>query len=35
MAVIDPVSILLVEDLDREHLPLIRRLATRRRTCPS
>jgi hypothetical protein len=32
---IDPASILLVEDLGREHLPLIRRPPTRLKSCPS
>ncbi len=34
IATIDPASILLIEDLDREHLPLIRRLANPAETTP-
>ncbi|MCW1922665.1 hypothetical protein OKA05_08870 [Luteolibacter arcticus] len=34
VAAIDPTSIVLVEDLGREHLPLIRRLATPEETPP-
>jgi SpoVK/Ycf46/Vps4 family AAA+-type ATPase len=34
VAAIDPASILLVEDLGREHLPLIRRLANPEETTP-